>query len=236
MAFQMPKKKGICESCDRQNEQLYQMYGNMFMCKSCVDAEPKPPENPVQFVVDSRKKDTLVTVEQDIFNTETTSIIALQSAIQHDETIADDKKSYALVQECATRIEQFDAAIFKAEKALLDAKNQRHAWIVAAQTETANIRQAGRMEQLEYCKKYDINYKPTPVVKPKKVTTPSSGTTSKGNRGRVSIDVDALKAACSKYGVPMSTIQMMLEKRLYSTADEAASALSAGRKSVTAAK
>lgn len=230
----IPKTKGDCEFCSATNVQLYLIRNRDLMCQACMDSEPKPKDNPVQFVQDSRKRDSLIEMKPDIFNAATTSIIELRAAIYQDETIQSDKKSYSLVSECATRIDKFDAAIFSLQQQLTTAQNERHAWVVAAQTETAKIREAGRMQQLEECKKFDISYKPPVVKKPAKEKTIKPAKVSK--RGPVVLDMESVKAASAKYDIPMSTIQMFLLQRLFATAEEAAKSLREAKQKTAVSK
>ena len=200
--------KGDCECCTRTDVMLrLSKTGNMMQCEVCREADEATrtinAKNVVEF---SRKIDTQIELKQDVFNAATVSFVELQSAIDNNSEIPADKKSYALMQEVAARIDKLSSVIFADEQALVAKRNERHALLVNAQNVAARLHAVER----EKFKQYDVNYKPvTPKsVKPKTVN-------------KKSFDKTAVFEAAKKYNVPAAQVQSVVTSRNMSPEDAA---------------
>ena len=193
--------EGICENCDAPNKELRISLGGIKLCDTCYDDEQAAitrSKAAVKIIETARHTDNAIELSSDICNAATVSFAELQAAILHDSGIPESRKDYALMDEIAARIEKLDAAIF-AEQAEVDRKkNERYAFLKNAPTIVARLQES---ERAKY-KKYDVNYKPAQVSKPRPTAVPS-----------VKFNADAVMEASKKYGVSSATIRMMSKKR-----------------------
>lgn len=216
----IPKTKGDCECCDATDTQLYLMHGNILMCQNCMEREPKLEKQVTEakaILAESKLIDNSIEMVADVWNAATVSFVELEAAVQHDETIPVNEKNFTIVKLTAERIKKLDELIFAEQTALNQKKNERHALHTQVQVKVANLTD----EQKKFWSQYDVNYKP---VTPKKVKP----TTDKIPSKKTKFDLDAIKAASAKYGIPAATIQMALTKGLFKTADEVGQVMTRG--------
>ena len=202
---------GDCESCTRTNVAITRVHNNMMMCDECI-AKESALVTVNHTVAESRQIDDVIEIKPDMFNATTVAFVELQAAIQHDPSIAEDMKGYALVEEAARRIKVMNAAILADKAALLAKENERYAWL----TQTQNVASKLRADLREKFKQFDLSYEPKPQKTPKSKPVKTATNTSKAEVRK------AVNDAASKYNVDASIIKMMLLSRPGLTPETAA--------------
>lgn len=192
---------GDCDCCTKTDVNLYAGMAGMSQCEACLALDQSAKS--VKVIEMSRKVDTLIELKQDVFLAGTVSFAELQSAIQHNDSIPDNQKNYAIVAECDARLQILQKAIFDDEAALVAKKNEYHALRVNAQNVAARLTES---ERAKY-KHFDVNYKPNAPTKKEKSIKPVNVTKAP------KYSKTELIAASKKYGIPMQDIQFCAQKR-----------------------
>lgn len=218
----IPKTKGDCECCTTTDTQLYQMHGNILMCRDCMEREQAAinasrdgMKSAQTMMNDSRVVDSSIKLKSDVFLAKTTAAIELRAMIEQDDTIPATEKEYAYAKEMMLRFKNLQKAIFEMRTELNEKENEMRMWQVNTQTAAGKLHEKYRAEFHEL----DVNYRPTPIVKKVQTTKPV--------RTAKSFDKVALADACKKYGIPehAAIVRMMMVSRNGLSADNAAKEL-----------
>lgn len=214
MSADTNRKHGDCDCCTNVNVPVTASNG-MMMCDSCIALQNAAIERQkaVETIEKSVKTDDSIVMKTDLFNAATVSFIELQAAISHDSNIPEEAKGYELVKQAAERIKKMNAAIIADEQALMQKKNERHAWLTNVQEVASKL----RADYREKFRQFDLSYQP--VAAPKPTTKKAASKPKKETFKRADI-----VAACAKYNVAdqLHMIQMMLVSRNGLTPEDAA--------------
>lgn len=195
-------KRGDCDRCTKTDVDIFPTHHNMVMCAECRDDEMaavKRNEDAIKIVQDARVVDSGIELQQDIYNAATVSFVELQAAFEHNDAIPADQKNYALMKECAERLEKYNVAIFNEEAATMIKRNERFSLFQNMQNLATKLRADQRAE----FKQLDVNYVPKAPTKKEKTTKP----TKPANKGFDAAAKKALYDACKKYNVPAARVQ-----------------------------
>ena len=192
---------GLCEVCDNPIEtEVYLMGGNILMCSAHRDEE-QAVTNAIFVVNESRRRDSLIEVRQDIWNAATVPFVELQAAIDNNPEIPVNQKAYAFLEEATLRFKKMSEVILDEDKKQVARKNERDSWRTQIQ-EFAGKQQATIREKY---KNFDIQYQPVvKTVKPHKASSSSSSSTVKEL-----CSIKASDEASAKYGVAAVAIRQM---------------------------
>jgi hypothetical protein len=197
-----------CDSCN--NKGVLQIVGKLLLCRECLakEIENSLPSVPVADLTPStpltntvlqmsREVDNSIRVSSDLFNAATTPIMELKKAIDLDDSIPQDKKTYKLAEELLQRFNIHKRAIFDMqEKIVAEHSSQR-----AIQQYLNNMASSLQAEEREKLKLADINYKPE-VVKDTKVKVKAPKAEKFSNA--------EVKAVCKQFGVDEFMVRMTI--------------------------
>jgi len=201
---------GECEFCGVDNSVLYPRRNDL-MCQGCIDKE-NAVTKAESIIAQSQAKDAKIELKSDVMNAATTSFVELQAALQHNPSLDDEARKYALADMAVARIQQIDAAIFAKKQETVELENQKLAWLKNTQMHVATLRQD---KQAKYAA-YSVNYRPLPpTTKAIKGRSKSDKDVPKGHSNRPISTTNAqtnkqVAEACERYKVDMSTVKMKL--------------------------
>ena len=131
---------GECEYCHYGRKTVTVRRGDP-MCADCARVEDDAvSQNAHKMIEDSRKVDSSVRIQPDIFKAITTSAIELRGAIEHDDSIPADQKDYAVAKLCHERMIHFQKVVFETSKALDEYETTMKAWQVQTQDAAGKLR------------------------------------------------------------------------------------------------
>lgn len=201
-------KEAVCDACD--NIGVLSICNKMALCRECVAKEiasslpsiPVADLTPSQVLNNtvlqmSKDIDSSIRVSSDLFNAGTVPIIELKNAIDKDDSIPADKKTYRLAEVLLERFNQHKKAIFDyQEKIVAEHTDQK-----AIQKYLNNMASQLQTEEREKLKIADINYKPEVIkeIKPKVVKPKAEKFTNA-----------EVKAACKQFGVDEFMVRMTM--------------------------
>jgi LysM repeat protein len=206
-------KKGNCEASHFDgggvDVRITLVHPNMWLCDTCLAEEKAAILRSQKVVEHARKVDTDIEVKADLFNAGTVPFVEISAAVQSDSSIPDTEKGIQILTLVAERIEKLSEAIFSEKAATAAKEHQRYALQINAQKLASTLHEKDR----EKFKQFDINYKPTKVVKGK-TPKPTPVSTKK-------FDKNTLYEMAKKYGVPANQVQSIVVRRNISYEDAA---------------
>ena len=199
-----PNAVGDCDCCPRTSVPLYESVASKgsMMCVECWSAEKKAVEDTKWIqnaLVNGSKIETPPVLKQDIFVSSTAAFVEIQAAVNHDDSIPANRKNEVFMQRVEARIKSLREVIF-------NTKNEVYALSQQAREFIGKLQESER----EKFKQYDVNYAPKPVS-PKKVKDAAKD--RKPRTRTKSIDMKALKAAATKYGVAWAQVQSIYVRK-----------------------
>ncbi len=191
--------RATCDNCGCSGEMNLTSNDDL-LCPECdyKDLKPRTTEELSSRATEVRRRfteiDAQVKISTDIFNAKTIAIHEIKKAIDADVTVPADQKYFTLAKHIETRFNNLTDVIFGHRKEILEAENEQR----AIQTYYNELGKKLRQEEREQIRLKDVTYKPL-EVKPTK--TPKAPTTKK-------IDVNAIREACTKAGIPQAVIMV----------------------------
>jgi len=212
------KDKGDCDCCPTSvGVILYELNG-MKMCEGCYTQNMSATERALsanEMVQKSRTIDASIEIKPDVFRATTVAAIDVMAAIQHDASIPEADKNYAMALESLRRFQHMQKVVFDLKAELNAKENEMRAWQVQIHTFAAKVEGARK----EIFKNHNMNYQPKSAPKPRTQSAKAPSTFKKPTK------VELFDAA-QKYNVPMAMVAMTANARNM-TAEEAARAVSA---------
>lgn len=208
--------EAVCESCP--NIGTMEIHGDMLLCRECIAKElataldTAKPITPIETVNDTiklaRQIDNSVQTRTDIFNAATVSFEDIRKSINSDESIASDRKTFALAEIVKTRFNHYQKIFFEHNEIAVNAASQQRAAIQFLNTLANQLKESER-KALQIA---DISYKPEVVKsiapKPIKIKTPK-------------VSMADLKSVAEKLGIGIHTVQIVMNSKNLTTAVEA---------------
>lgn len=208
MAITSRQVRMDCESCPDSINVMCSEHHGMFMCADCIAREaavvPSVPQQETTML-------EAIETKNDIFVSDTVSLVELRGRIYADASIADDMKEYEYVKAGMARMQHFQKVQFDALQTANEAGKQAKAWQTDVQRVIGTLRPELRAQFVSQ----DSNYQPT-AVKTTKPKTVKVKTDSGSAKERAEVN-----AAAEKYGVPVFGVRMTKNQRNIS-ADAAA--------------
>lgn len=194
--------RATCDNCGASGTMNLTSNDDL-LCPDCdfKDLKPRTTEELNSRALEVRRRfteiDNGIKISTDIFNAKTIAIHELKKAIDADPTIPNEQKYFTLAKHIEERFNNLTDIIFSQRQVILEAENEQR----AIQTYYNDLGKKLRAEEREQIRLKDVTYKP---LEPKVTKTPKAPTTKK-------VDVNAIKEACVKGGIPeaMAVIMML---------------------------
>jgi hypothetical protein len=167
-------------------------------------------------IEESRKIDSAIILQSDIYNAKTVAAIELRAAIFADTSIPDSEKEHAFTKECERRVIHLQSVIFNKRKELNSDENELRMWQSEGQTSAGKLKEEIRAGFT----KFDQNYNP----KSPKTIKPAAP----AKKRKYVVSMDEVKTVAAQYGLDAFAIKFVAEAQNM-TAEQAAKHLTAQR-------
>lgn len=205
----------ICECCSNMGEMNLFTIPNssvkMLMCPNCIEkeikgqaeiklnAEKRINEHNLSMTARLEQVKHEILDRTDIFNAKIPSLIEIQSAIDSDDTIPSERKTFAKAEAILGLFNHLKSVIIEANKVKETATNVQR----SAQSELNQLASQLRQEERDKLKLQDINYKPSPPKLASKIRAPRAS----------KVDMVEVNKYAAELQVPPTSLLVMIKKR-----------------------